>query len=40
MSKKFIDTADYEDSLADLAPGWYRLKAVAAMTGTAICKIW
>lgn len=33
-------TANYEDSLADLAPGWYRLKATAAMTGTAVCKIW
>lgn len=33
-------TANYEDSLADLAPGWYRLKATAAMTGTAVCKVW
>jgi len=38
--KYLSKTADYEDSLADLAPGWYRLKATAAMTGTAVCKIW
>ena len=38
--KYLSKTADYEDSLADLAPGWYRLKAVAAMTGTVVCKIW
>ena len=33
-------TADYEDSLADLAPGWYRFKATAAIANTADCKIW
>ncbi len=33
-------TADYEDSLADLASGWYRLKATAAITNIADCKIW
>lgn len=33
-------TGDYEDSLADLAPGWYRFKATAAIANTADCKIW
>lgn len=33
-------TAIYEGSLSFLAPGWYRFKATAAMTGTAVCKMW
>lgn len=33
-------TADYEASLADMAPGWYRFKATAAIANTADCKIW
>jgi hypothetical protein len=43
-STGFLDyaskTAAYEDSLADLAPGWYRLKCTAYTSGTAVCKIW
>jgi len=33
-------TADFEDSLADLAPGWYRFEATAAIANQADCKIW
>lgn len=38
--KYLSKTADFEDSLADMPPGWYRFKAVAAMTGTVVCKLW
>jgi len=33
-------TENAELSLSDIAPGWYRFKATAAMTGTAVCKLW
>jgi len=33
-------TAIFAGEYADLAPGWYRVKATATITGTAVCKIW
>ena len=33
-------TAAYAGSLADLAPGWYRLKCTAYTSGTAVAKLW
>ena len=38
--KYLSKTADYEDSLADVPPGWYRFKAVVAIANIADCKIW
>jgi len=33
-------TANFVGEYSDLAPGWFRVKATAAWTGTAVCKIW
>jgi hypothetical protein len=33
-------TGIFEEALQFLSPGWYRFKATAAMTGTAVCKMW
>ena len=34
-------TADYNADTADLAPGWFRIKATTgAISGRALCKIW
>ena len=33
-------TANYNADSYHLAPGWFRVKATAAWTGTAVCRIW